>query len=173
PDLSELGFRDGPDRLIAVPQERASNPTGERPLNRVSSIFSQILQVISRLEFEAIVQRHKAERHARGFHCWSHLISMLFCQLVRAHSLRDICGGLASCEGKLRHLGLEQAPARSTLAYANKHRPWEVYRDLLFLLRDRLAAEAAGRGHRFRFRNKLVSLDSSTIGLSLSLFDVA
>lgn len=142
-------------------------------MNRVSSIFSQILQVIPRQEFQSIVQQHKGERHARGFSCWSQLISMLFCQLGRAHSLREICGGLATCEGRLRHLGLDNAPARSTLAYANEHRPWEVFRDLFFVLRDRLAGEAAGRGHGFRFRNKLVSLDCSSIALCLSLFDWA
>ena len=52
---------------------------------------------------------------------------MLFCQLGRAHSLREICGGLRSSEGKLRHLGIT-APNRSTLAYANEHRPWQLYR---------------------------------------------
>jgi len=53
---------------------------------------------------------------------------MLFCQLGRAHSLREICGGLACCEGKLKHLGISLAPKRSTLAYANEHRPWELFR---------------------------------------------
>jgi hypothetical protein len=53
---------------------------------------------------------------------------MLFCHLGRAQSLREICGGLAAIEGKLRHLGLPDAPRRSTLAYANQHRPWQLYR---------------------------------------------
>jgi len=48
---------------------------------------------------------------------------MLFCQLGGAKSLREICGGLAASEGKLRHLGLPEAPPRSTLSYANEHRP--------------------------------------------------
>lgn len=52
---------------------------------------------------------------------------MLFCQLGRAHSLREICGGLASVEGKLSHLGVGEAPKRSTLSYAKAHRPWELY----------------------------------------------
>jgi hypothetical protein len=43
---------------------------------------------------------------------------MLFCQLRQAHSLREICGGLAACEGKLLHPGLPEAPKRSTSAYA-------------------------------------------------------
>jgi len=49
------------------------------------------------------------------------MLAMVFCQLGRAKSLREICGGLATCEGKLSHLGIT-APRRSTLAYANEHR---------------------------------------------------
>ena len=56
---------------------------------------------------------------------------MLFAQLGRAHSLREICGGLASCEGKLAHLGAA-APRRSTLAYANAHRPWTLYQAVFY-----------------------------------------
>jgi hypothetical protein len=54
---------------------------------------------------------------------------MLFCQLGHAKSLREICGGLAASEGKLRHLGLPAAPSRSTLSYANEHRPWHISPD--------------------------------------------
>jgi hypothetical protein len=142
-------------------------------LNRVSSIFSQILSFVPRLEFQSLVQKHKAEWHARGFSCWGQCVAMLFCQFGRAHSLREICGGLAACEGKLRHLGMSDAPRRSTLAYANEHRPWELYRDLFYQLKERCHAEASQRGHGFRFKNKLVSIDASTVALSLSMFDWA
>jgi Transposase DDE domain/Domain of unknown function (DUF4372) len=98
---------------------------------------------------------------------------MLFCQLGRAHSLREICGGLAACEGKLRHLGLEDAPKRSTLSYANEHRPWEVYQDVFWALEARCRSEGAQRGHGFRFRNKLLSMDATTISLCVSMFDWA
>src|SRR6266436_4214820 len=80
-------------------------------MNRVCSIFSQLLQLFSRVEFETAVGQHRAERHARGFTCWGQFVAMLFCQLGRAHSLREICGGLASCEGKLAHLAIAD-PAR-------------------------------------------------------------
>lgn len=142
-------------------------------MNRVCSIFSQILQICPRLEFESIVRKHKAERHSRGFSCWTQLISMLFCQLGRAHSLREICGGLAACEGKLRHLGVSDAPKRSTLAYANEHRPWQVFEDLFWTLQKRCVGQAETRGHGFRFRNKLVSLDATTISLCVSMYDWA
>jgi hypothetical protein len=96
-------------------------------MKRVSSIFSQLLQLFPRLEFEAAVREHQAERHARGFRCWTQFVAMLFCQLGHAQSLREITGGLAACEGKLRHLGIERPPKRSTLAYANQHRPWQLW----------------------------------------------
>ena len=42
---------------------------------------------------------------------------MLFCQLGRVYSLREICGSLVIVEGKLNQLGIGGAPARSTLSY--------------------------------------------------------
>ena len=90
-------------------------------MNRFVSVFSQLLQFFSRLDFQRAVKETNAERHARGFTCWGQFVAMLFCQLGRAKSLREICGGLATCEGKLSHLGIT-APRRSTLAYANEHR---------------------------------------------------
>jgi hypothetical protein len=142
-------------------------------MNRVCSIFSQILQLFSRPEFEAAVGKHQAERHARGFTCWGQFIAMLFCQLGRAHSLSEITQGLAASEGKLKHLGLSQAPAKSTLAYANQHRPWELYQTVFFQLLERCRTLAEARHSKFRFKNKLVSLDASIIDLCLQLYDWA
>ncbi len=85
-------------------------------MNRFCSMFSQLLNLFPRVEFERVVRETRAQRHARGFTCWEQCVAMLFCQLGRAQSLREITGGLASCEGKLRHLGMPGAPARSTLA---------------------------------------------------------
>lgn len=135
------------------------------------SMFSQILKLFPRLEFESLVRRTRAERHARGFSSWDQFVAMLFCQLGRAHSLREICHGLATCEGKLSQLGIE-VPARASLAYANEHRPWELYRDVFIALLDRVRADVPG-GKKFRFKNKLVSLDSSVIDLCCQMYDWA
>ena len=140
-------------------------------MNRFSSVFSQLLHLFSRLDFQKAVKETRAERHARGFTCWGQFVAMLFCQLGRAHSLREICGGLATCEGKLSHLGIT-APKRATLAYANEHRPWTLYKAVFFQLLARCQALAKGR-RKFRFKNKLLSLDASVIDLCASLFDWA
>lgn len=143
---------------------------------KVCSIFSQVLRLFSRGDFEKAVKEHKAERHARGFTSWGQFMAMLFCQVGRAHSLREICGGLACCEGQLKHLGVPVAPKRSTLAYANEHRPWELYRTVFeqtLVKCQALVESQCGRKKKFRFRNKLMSLDGSIIDLSVSMFDWA
>jgi Domain of unknown function (DUF4372)/Transposase DDE domain len=140
-------------------------------MNRFCSIFSQLLQLFPRTKFQEVVKKTKAERHARGFTCWGQFVSMLFCQLGRAHSLREITGGLKSCEGKLKHLGIT-APSHSTLAYANEHRPWELYQGIFLELLGHCQSQVTGK-KKFRFKNKLVSIDSSIIDLSVALFDWA
>lgn len=142
-------------------------------MNRVCSIFSQILCMIPRLEFQAAVNEHKAERHARGFSSWTQFIAMMFCQLGHAQSLREITGGLAASEGKLKHLGVSEPPKRSTLSYANEHRPWQVYQTVFNQILSRCQGEAASKKRKFRFKHKLLSLDSSVIPLCLSVFDWA
>jgi len=134
-----------------------------------SSLFSQLLSLIDRVEFQRLVIRHKAEKHTKGFSCWDQFVAMLFCQFAQAKSIREICGGLACCVGKMKHLGIKGAPKKSTLSYANTHRTWEMYQDLFYQLLARCRTAAPGK-HKFRFKNKLLSLDSSTISLCLSLF---
>jgi hypothetical protein len=98
---------------------------------------------------------------------------MLFCHLGQAKSLREITGGLAACEGKLRHLGIKNPPKRSTLSYANEHRPWQLYQTVFGTLLEQCRGEAAGKGRKFRFKNPLLSLDSTVIPLCVSTFDWA
>ena len=144
-------------------------------MTRFSSIFSQLLQLFPRLEFEQAVKKHKADKGAKGFTCWGQFVAMLFCQFGRAHSLREICGGLASCEGKLKHLGIPEAPKKSTLGYANQHRPWELYQTVFGQMLGKCQSMALLSGYKkkFRFKNKLQSLDASTIDLCLSMYDWA
>lgn len=142
-------------------------------MERVCSIFSQIVSLVPRGIFTDAVTRHGGEKHAKGMTCWSQFIAMLFCHLGGAKSLREITGGLAASEGKLRHLGLERAPTRSTLAYANQHRSWKMYEDVFRQVVTMCQTEAKGRKTRFRFKHPLLSLDSTTIPLCLSMFEWA
>ncbi|CAO0820413.1 hypothetical protein DFAR_1540064 [Desulfarculales bacterium] len=89
--------------------------------------------------------------------------------LARADFLRESCQGLFCCLGKLSHLEVSAAPKRSTLSYANQHRPSSLFRALLFKAVERFRAQGflGRKKDKFKFKDKLLSLDSSTITLSL------
>jgi hypothetical protein len=97
-------------------------------------------------------------------------VALLFYQFAQAKSLREISDGPAVACGKLDHLGLRTAPAKSTLAYANAHRPYQLYQTAFFTLLDLCHQESPGKKKQFRFKNKLLSLDATIIDLFLSLF---
>ncbi len=140
---------------------------------KVASIFSQILGQVSRIDFQKLVVKHGAERHAKGFRSWTQFVAMLFCHLARAESLREICYGLSCCNGKLLHLGVTRLPNKSTLSYANEHRSSELFRDMFWMLMDQFRASGklgVPGAKKFRFKNKLLLFDSTTISLCLSLF---
>lgn len=98
----------------------------------------------------------------------------MFYHLGQAKALREICNGLKSTLGKLSHLGVRTSPVHSTLAYANAHRPYEIYRDTFFSLYDTVSYAWSKVGKRkFKFKNKLFSIDSTIIDLCLEMFDWA
>lgn len=135
-----------------------------------NSLFAQIITTtLSASDFRRVVARHEGEKHAKGFTCWHQYVSMIFLQLGKLSSLREIVDGMKGLGGKLSHLRLPSAPKRSSLSYANTHRPWEIYQDLFYVLLERFQSSLHG-GKRLRFKNKLLSLDATTIDLCLSLF---
>ena len=140
-------------------------------MKNCTSIFAQMLQIVNRTAFERAVHAHKAEARCKGFSSWGQFVAMVFAQVGQAHSLREIGNGLATCMGKLSHLGLKEAPARSTLSYANEHRPWELFQTVFegLLAQCQLIAPH----HKFRFKNPLYSLDATVIELCASLFSWA
>lgn len=159
--------------MVPCRELRRTSPTRRaQTIVQAASLFNQLLQHFPRTEFAALVKKHGAERAAKGFACWTQFVSMLFCQLGRADSLREICNGMACCLGRLVHLGIAQAPRRSTLSYANEHRPAALFEELFWtaLARFRDQQDLGARKHKFRFKNKLLSLDSTTISLCLTLF---
>lgn len=136
------------------------------------SLYGQVLQLINRNDFERLVQKNRGDRYSKGYRCWDQLAAMLFCHLGQAGSLSEICCGLEGAAGKIKHLGIEKGPAKSTLSYANKHRPWQIYEDAFYHLLGRIQNEFR-ETKPFRFSNKLFSLDGSVIDLCGSTFDWA
>ena len=107
---------------------------------KVGSLFSQVLSLVNRQDFSRAVRQWDAEKGAKGFRCWDQFVAMIFCQLGGADSLREICGGLATAFGKIKHLGIRRLPYRSTLSYANMRRPWQLFETVFYQLSEQAAA---------------------------------
>ena len=132
-----------------------------------TTILGQMLQLVSRLEFQSIVYRHKGDHRARKLRCWDQFTYLVIGQLGRRDSLRETISASYSLLSKLYHLGTVRLH-RSTLSDANNKRPSEIYRDLFFATLKRVQSVAPK--HKLKLPRKLFIMDSTTIDLSLQLF---
>ena len=137
------------------------------------SMFTQIVQLLPQSLFFKLVQKYQTDKGSKGISTRDQLIAMMFCQLSGAESLREIADGLYSSLGKLNHLGAN-AIGRSSLSYVNQHRDYHVYEDFYYGLLEHFRSELTGaRVKPICTDKKIFSLDSTTIGLCLKLFDWA
>jgi len=135
-----------------------------------NTILGQMLKMFSRHEFQKAVSETGTEYHARGFSSWNHFVSMLFGQLAGQDSLRGVEAGLATQSKYLYHLGVKPIH-RSTLAYANEHRSHELFQKIFYSMLSK--CQSVATRHKFRFKNPLYSIDTTTIDLCLSLYNWA
>lgn len=132
-----------------------------------NTIFHQVLSLIPRQEFENLAKKHSTGRASRSFSRWNQFACLLFIHLAGRRSMRDGIRSLGANARQLYHLGLRRV-ARSTFADANTKRPSDFFQALFAKLYQRCASVAPG--HKFRFKAKLYSFDSSVIKLCLSAF---
>jgi len=80
---------------------------GNQAMGLKNTIFGQMLQIISRYDFEKAVKWYKADKHSKGFSNWQQFVSLLFGQLSGQDGLRGVETGLASQQSELYHLGVK------------------------------------------------------------------
>ena len=132
-------------------------------------VLSQFLGLLSRYEFQHIVNKHKGDYRTRHFKCWDQLACMLFAHIRQENSLRDIDIALNAHATKLYHIGIQQCP-KSTLADANERHDYRIFEELAKSLMHRARREYAGTELAIGVDNAVYALDASTIDLTLSLF---
>jgi putative transposase len=153
-------------RCCGTPGEGGRTPVA-KPLHRQErsrNIYSisriqQVFQGLPRGAFHNAVEKHRGDRHCKGFTCWDQLVTMVYAQLSGVRSLRELEAGFN--QHRTQHYHLNTRPVhRSTLAGANANRSPEIFADLL-----RTLIEAAGRRMRTQRQEMLYLLDSTSIGL--------
>ena len=135
-----------------------------------NTVMTQLLKFVDRHVFNKIESENfKPTRKYRKLSRWGQFVTMLFAQLGGQSSLRDIVEQLQAQSSGLYHLGLHKV-CRSTLADANNKRPAEFFQEFFNHTYSQCAAVAPRKNAKFKFKNKLFSLDASTIDLCLSVF---
>lgn len=128
-------------------------------------ILSQILDVIPGSIINAANRKHKSNRYYKKLSLRIHLVSLLYGVFSYCNGLRELCEGMLACEGKLTHLGLDKAPARSTISDANSKRSYQVFETIYYeLLKKYHSFISDSRLRGLSIRN-LKIIDSTTIRL--------
>ena len=130
-------------------------------------MFSQLLKLLPRHEFESLAKQHHSGRSFRTASRWSQFVTMAMAQLSGRSSLRDIVENISAQTHRLYHLGSVKL-SRSNLSRINEAKPYSLYEALFEKLLKR--CQSVAPQHNFRFKNPLYSLDASTIDLCLSVF---
>lgn len=128
-------------------------------------IFNQLLSLIPRIEFAELSRKHQADRYCKRFSSYAHLITLLYSTLHKCSSLREVATGMQACGQRLRHLGLNYTPRRSTLADANARRPAALFEELYHLLYRRHYGCLPDSLHGRKIIDKLFMIDSTVITL--------
>jgi Domain of unknown function (DUF4372)/Transposase DDE domain len=134
------------------------------------SVFAQLMDHVSRFEFQKCVTRYEGEYKTSRFSCWDQYLCMAFAQLTYRESLRDIEACLRALQPKLYHVGIRARVARSTLADANETRDWRIYADFAQTLIRTARALYVDEPLAVDLTNTVYALDATIIDLCLSVF---
>lgn len=132
-------------------------------------VIAQFLKLLSRYEFQRIVNKFKGDFRSKHFKCWDQLGCMIFAHIRQESSLRDIDRALNAHAAKLYHIGIQQCP-KSTLADANERRDYRIFEEFTKAMMQRARREYANTELAIDVDNAVYALDASTVDLTLSLF---
>jgi len=140
-------------------------------MNTGRTILSQILDFVSKYEFEKCVDKYHGNHRVKSFTCWEQFIVMSFAQLTGRESLRDIEACLEAVSTKLYHSGVKSKVRKSTLSDANENRDWRIYAEFAqLLIQEARKLYKDDNNFTVEIDEIAYALDSSTIDLCLSLF---
>ena len=128
-------------------------------------IFKQIISLIDAIDLKGLIRKHNADHYYKAFKAKTHLTTMLFGILSRCDSMTEICEGLRAMGGKLNHLGLEKAPAKSTASDGLRNRDNSFFESVYFALVNQYKSFLSdSRTYGLTFKEVLL-IDSTTIRL--------
>lgn len=137
-------------------------------MTKTGTIFAELLKLTPRYHFDKSVKQHGADYYSKSFTAWKQFITLLYAQITRKDSLRDIQTALTAQSSHLYHIGLDKAPPRSTFSDAMQKRDSEIFEDMFYKLLER--CKDLTPKHKFRFKNPMYTIDSTLIDLCMASF---
>ena len=137
-------------------------------MNQIKYIFSQVVEFLNRSKFNRIVAKYNGDKYVKRYTCWNQLLTLIFGQLSRSATLRNVVIVLQAHSEKLYHLGIGKHLSRSNLSKANEQRDYHIFEDFAYYMIDRARQKRASK--MFDFDGNVYAFDSTTIDLCLSLF---
>lgn len=129
------------------------------------STFHELLKGLPRQTFNGMVKKRNADKYAKKFGHWQHLVAMMYAQLSGASSLRTLAVGFNSHQS--HHYHLHTTPIkRSTLADANNKRTGEVFGEAAAWLMSQVSRKLRRDGDELMYL-----LDSTSLTLKGREFD--
>jgi len=143
-------------------------------MNTGKFVFSQVLSLVNRYEYQKCVNRYNGDYRTRGLNCWNQFAQLFFGQLTGRNGLRDICLCLNAHKNSLYHLGIRQSVNQSTLSRANENRDWRIFADFGLYLINLVQPLYADKTHQdLEIDKNVFILDSTTISVSIILMNWA
>jgi hypothetical protein len=134
-------------------------------MTKHTTVLASLLRYLSRSDFENAVEAHKTDKGVRRMSTWDYFKIMIYGQLSRCFSVREIGDSMAANAKSLYHAGLKPAK-RSTLCDAMEKRSHKVFQTVFHTVVGK-AQQLAGR-MRKKFNDPLRIIDSTMLSLCLS-----
>lgn len=85
-------------------------------MHNKSYVFAQLTLFLNRSKFNRIVAKYHGDSYIKHFSCWNQLKVLMFGQLSRRDSLRDLIVAVEAHRSKAKFLGFGDSVTRSNLA---------------------------------------------------------
>lgn len=149
-----------------------------KPTNNRLCVLAQLCNLIPAYMVPKIANATGAAKKARTFSPWSHVVSMMYCQLAHSMSLNDASDALKTHAPLLHRIREASAPARNTLSHANRKRDASMAEQLFYAILDHLMKQHPQFGTKTfkmprRFKRTISAVDSSVIRLVANCIDWA
>ena len=132
-------------------------------------VFAQIAEYIPQRQFRRIVAKYNDRTRGWSMSHWSHMLVLMFGQLMGCGSLRELTDITTAHGRKSKHLGFGSQPInRQMLSKANSLRDHRIFEEFAFYMVG--MAQSRRLTKDFELHGRFYAIDSTTIDLCMSVF---